>query len=162
MAKRPIEVKEVFQNIKESFLNEDLDFDPKQQSRFFTSNVIIRTFAHLFGKSGDDSVPVKVTPGGGLVTATSGPAIQSYETWALTFPDDVADVLAPATNGVRTDFWIWDHPVLIRISSDGTTWGSWFELSAGTFHSIDFSTHTIEIKNKTAGSNARYQVNVYY
>jgi hypothetical protein len=50
------------------------------------------------------------------------------------------------------------YAAIIKTSPDGINWGDEYEISAGLAISRDLALHSFNIKNKTAGQNATYQM----
>jgi hypothetical protein len=55
------------------------------------------------------------------------------------------------------DVFIWTNPAIVKIDPDGAGYTSEFEIPADTVYSIPSLTKKISVKNKTGGSNARWQ-----
>ena len=62
----------------------------------------------------------------------------------------------------RLDFAIFDNSALVSYSSNGRTFTTEREFSAGLFGSIDMLIRYIRIRNKTVASVARYDFTGYY
>ena len=56
------------------------------------------------------------------------------------------------------DVFIFTNAAIVKRSRDGTNWDDEFEAPADTMYSFDCKTHSINIKNKTAGNNAVYSI----
>lgn len=57
----------------------------------------------------------------------------------------------------KVDIFIWTYAAMVKLTRDGTNWDDEFEVPADSVYTPDRKVHSINIKNKTAGSNARYQ-----
>ena len=54
---------------------------------------------------------------------------------------------------------VWDQPAMIQYSYDGDVWGPEFELDPDDPPiQIPHAAREVQIRNKTAGSNSRYQI----
>jgi len=152
-----IKVEETIQNVRENLL-EDMDFDPSQVRRFFVSNIIGRVFAHLIGWTGARAMRLLCTGAGILKVAPLGTGFEHNDTKAGNAPDSYGTALTFDQICSRVDIFIWDNPAMVKRSLDGTIYDDEFEVPAGGFYSFDCVTHSINIKNKTATSVARYQI----
>jgi hypothetical protein len=158
-----IRIEEEYQEIIEQ-LSAGLNFDPAYVRKFFTSNIVQRVLAYLFGFNKYTGLPVKLKcdSEGVLYVNARTMLFQNNitktgiasDTWSypITF-DQICG---------RVDIWIWDNPALIQRSVDGATWQDTIELGANSFYSFDANTLAIRIMNKTAGYNARYQIIGWY
>ena len=63
---------------------------------------------------------------------------------------------------LRVDFAILDNPAYVSFSPDGRYFTSPREISGGVFASIDFVVRKIRMRNKTAGTVARYDFTGYF
>lgn len=162
MPKKDIVVEEKYQNIREDYFQENIQFDPKHLQRFFTSNVIRRTISHSFVWTGKLWVRQKGTSAGAIVTAPIGTGFEHNDRYTGNAPDAYGTAIAFDSIASRVDLWIWDKAALIKRSVDGVLFEDEIELSADSFYSFDCSTHSINIKNKTGGQTARYQIVGWY
>ena len=158
----PIKTTEVWQNLISRELLEDIELDPAQVERFFVNNLVQRTLAHLVGQGKNDAKLIRSTEAGALVTAPTATAFEDYDLEQVTFADDNADQVIFSQVVSRIDLTIWTNPVLFRLSPDGIRWGGWIEQNADSAYSFDCNVAKLEIKNKNAGSNARYQIVGWY
>lgn len=146
-----------FQQIRDIYNFEDLEFEPPHPKKIFTPNIVHRTLAWLVGWYGKDLIRVQVTSDGALKTAEAGLAIEHNETFAGTGSDTDVESAFTTTSPV-IDVFVWDFPAIFKRSNNGTTYDSDIEIPAGTMYSFDCRTKSTKIKNKTAGSNARWQI----
>ena len=158
----PIKTTEVWQNLISQVFAEDIEFDPEAVQRFFVNNLVQRTLAHLVGQGKKKGIPIRATEAGALVVAMTGLAFEDSKVSSATFTDDDADQIVYTHVVSRIDVTIWTNPVLMRLSPDGTRWGDWIERNADSEYSLDCAVSKLEIKNKTPGSNARYQLVGWY
>lgn len=64
--------------------------------------------------------------------------------------------------GLRIDLSIFDNPALVAFSKDGRNFSAPRELPAGVLSSLDIRVRKFRIRNKTAGSIARYDLTAYF
>jgi len=157
MERKKLTVEEEHQNLIEEDFIEDLNLDPRKPIRFFIHNIIRRCFSFLFGWYGKKPVRLKATAAGELVVATTGTGYNHNQTKSGTAADTYGTDITFTNTCSRVDVWVWDNPAIIKRSADGITYDDEIEISANSFYSFDCSTKMMNIKNKTAGSNARYQ-----
>ena len=138
-------------------LQEDLDFEPEQVRNFYTTNIFGRVFAHLVGWTGKKARMLRCTAAGELKTAPTTTGIERYLRSAGEGPDPWATPLVMEDYASRFDIFIWDNPVNIRFETPEGGWGSPIEVPVG-FYSVDVRSHSMQLQNKTAGQNARYQL----
>ena len=162
MAEPSAEKFEAWQDILENFFLEDLELSPEFVKKFFVSNLVQRTLSHLVGQGKRRAIPIRATEAGGLVVAATATAFEDSQVDKATFTDDDADQITYATTVSRVDVTVWTNAVYFRLSPDGTRWGGWIERNADSEYSFDCSVSKLEIKNKDAGQNARYQLVGWY
>ena len=157
MPKGKITPEELWQKLKENKLNLDAEVSPRFLEQFFTDNLFRKSLAYLVAVATKHSKLLRCTEGGVLKVASvgaglefndvkSGNAADAYGT-AIAF-DEIASVI---------EIWIWDNSAIFKRTHDGTTWGDEIELDPGVYR-YEIVTHSFNIKNKTAGAVARYQV----
>jgi len=73
-------------------------------------------------------------------------------------PDAYAGPITFDQRVSRVDIWIWDNAAIVKGSFDGTNFDDEIEIPANVAVSIDVCWLAFDIKNKTAGAVARYQV----
>ena len=158
-----MEEKRIIQKLDEFSLPEkDVSFIPKTIRNFFIENIIKRAFVYLFGYDGHKFVRLKCTSAGALKTAPLGTGFEHNDTKKGTASDDYGSDILFDSIVSRVDVFIWDNDAIIkRINADGN-YEDEIEIPAGTMYSFDCSTKGFNIKNKTAGQNARYQVVGWY
>jgi len=162
MPRKEITVTEEYQNIIENDFHEDLDFDPPQPVRFYISNIFQRTFARLIGFFGKIPKRIQCTSAGILKVAPTGTGFDDNDTKSGNAPDTYGSALVFDKICSRIDVWIWNNDAIIKRTKDGVTWDDEIEIPANTYYSFDCTTHSINIKNKTGGSIARYQIVGWY
>jgi len=92
-------------------------------------------------------------------TATIYPTTyENYEVLSGNASDTITEISFTGGPAKRVDITIWDNPAVVELSQDGTTYGNDIELPANTFMSIEVVCQSLQIKNKTSGETARYQV----
>lgn len=158
-----IERKEELQEIREREVNENLTYDPPKLSKFISSNIITRTFAHLFARSIDGIKYLACTTAGILKVAVQGSGYEHNDVKSGTAGD--AYLGSPlAFDGVAStvDIYIETNDAIVKRSVDGVSFDDEFWVPAGAVVSIDSVTHSINIKNRTPGSNAGYQIIGWY
>ena len=147
---------ELVQNVRE-FIQEDLDFDPPQSRRFYTTNIFQRTLAHIVGWTPWGARMLRCTSAGELKTAPTSTGIESYQAEKGAGADTYQNVTFEQMVS-RIDIFVWDNPAQLRLSKDGgLTFFDEFEVPPG-FYSVDMRAVLCQIMNKTAGQMARYQV----
>jgi hypothetical protein len=154
------EIKEerVVQNVRDETFTEDVDYDPPRPLRFFIDNLFRRVLAHLVGYTGRTSVRLRCTSAGELKVATVGAGYEYNDTKSGNAPNTYGAAIQFDKTVSRVDIWIWDNAAIFKRTSDGLVWNDEIEIPANTTFHFDASTHSFNIKNKTAGSVARYQV----
>lgn len=162
MPKRPIEIVRVVQNLIQHGFAEDILFDPPRVERYYTDNFVQRTLAHLVAKASSGSVILKCNSAGELVVATTGAAYEDNDTKAGNAPDTYTTILTFDKIVSRVDIWVYNNIMNFIRSPDGVRWGDDIEIPADSSYSFDASTHSIKIKNETAGDVARYIVVGWY
>lgn len=152
------DIEEQYQNVVENELTEDLTLDPKKPTRYYVSNIFQRVFSALFGWYGKELKRIKCTSAGELRVATTGAPVSNNDTHSGNAPDTYGTPIQFDDVAIRVDIFVFDNPAIIKRTPDGTTWNDEIEIPANSMYSIDASTHSINIRNKTAGSIARYQI----
>lgn len=154
-------VDEIEQKIKQVTLkNEDLKLSPEYTREAFTSNKFGRVLSLLEGWTGDRVKFLRCTIGGVLKTAPMGSGLEEYKPVAATLSDNnfaegIRDNDIPYA---RWDFLIETHDAIIEFRNKvNTDWGDEIALTTG-WHSIDIVSNGVQIKNRTGGSNAKYQI----
>lgn len=90
------------------------------------------------------------------------PKVQNNDTKAGNAADDYGTALAFDATCETVDVFVFDNSAIIKRTPDGTTYDDEIEVPANTMYSFTCKTHSINIKNKTASSTARYQIVGYY
>lgn len=162
MPRRLITVSEVWQNLKERLFHEDIDCDPPSQRRFFVSNLVRRTLAHVVGKGPRGSVQIEATSSGELKVAVTATILENMSVTEHTATDDDAiSVVFPEIIS-SIDLIVEDQNALVRYTVDDVTWQGWFTLKVGEAFKRDITMHTLEIKNAGAGVNHSARIWGYY
>lgn len=158
MPRTPIPVREEIQKIVDELLTEDYPFEPEQPYVYFLSNVITRVFAHLHARSTTGVKKLVCTEAGVLKTAPTGTGFEYNDVWSGSAPDAYGTAKTFDSVASRVDVFTWDNSAIIKRSLDGTVYQDEIEVPANFYYSFDGSTHSINIKNKTAGAVARFQI----
>jgi len=163
VAKKEVAAIEVWQNLLENYFREDVSFDPEFVDRFFVSNRVQRTLAHLVGQADTEAVRVRATAAGELIVAPTGTGYEHNESIAKF---TVADAYAEKTFAQvvsRLDVTTWTYGIIIkRRPTASAGYEGEIEIPANTMYSFDCSTQAISVKNATAGSNASCQIVGWY
>jgi len=77
-------------------------------------------------------------------------------------PDSYGTALAFDAVCHSVDVFVFDNAALVKRTWDGTNYDDEFEIPADSVFSFDAKTHSINIKNKTSGSTARYSIIGWY
>lgn len=163
MAKQDIELVEVWQNLKDKKLLENIIVDPSYVRRFYCSNIFQRTLAHLIGEADSGAVKIGATESGAVKVASSGTALTHNETIAkFTSADAYAEKTFSQVCD-RVDITVWTFSVIVkRKPTAGASYEGEIEIPAGTMYSFDCSTEHISVKNQNAGDNALCQIVGWY
>ncbi|GAH33103.1 unnamed protein product [marine sediment metagenome] len=154
-------VEEEQQKIKQVTLkNEDLNLSPEYIRESYTTNFFRRTFALLQGWTGDRAKFLRCTVGGVLKTAPVATGLEEYKSATSTLADnDFHEIIRDDVTGYsRWDFLIETHDVIVSLRNPtNTDWSDEIALTTG-WHSIDLVSNGVQIKNRVAASNAKYQI----
>jgi len=155
----PVRVEEEYQELVEQ-LSTALNLEPAFVRKFFTSNVVQRVLSYLLAWDIYSGQPVKLvaTPDGRLKVESVAVLFANNDTKTGTAPDDWGTPLVFDQVASRVDIWVFNNPMLFRRSVDGSVWQDPIELQANSFYSFDGVTYSIQVKNKTAGQSATYQI----
>jgi hypothetical protein len=153
-----IESKEVCQQVKDINQLEDLELVPRDTHELYLGGVVNRVMAWLCGWCDKKPVRLQATAGGILKVTTTGVGYEYNDTWAATAADAYGAAKTFDQVASRVDVFLFDNPAIIKRSRDGTTYQDEVELIAPGVYCYDATTVSINIKNKTAGSNARFQI----
>ena len=163
MAKREIIVREVWQNLRENFFRENVKLDPEYAERFFVTNLVQRSLAHLVGQADQESVRIRATAAGELKVAPTGTGYEHNQTIPkFTVANDYAEkTFAQVVS--RLDITAWDYGIIIKRRPTATAgYEDEIELVANVVYSFDCSTQAVSVKNAAAGSNASCQIVGWY
>lgn len=157
-----VRVEEIHQKLDEQ-LSADVNLDPKYVQQFFTSNLVQRVLAYLFGWNYLTREPqkVSVTSDGSLRVAVTATALEHYSVHKGTAGDEWTLILFPYVVA-RVDVWIKDAGAVIDHTLDGELWDGEIDLDINSFYSFDCKTKAIRVKNKVSGQNAYYQIVGWY
>jgi len=164
VARKPASVEEVNIRLDRNLLPEELNPNPSQVRRWFTRNILQGVWGILFGWQGERPIALKARSDGVLVVADVGAGFETYEVFKGTALDDydVTTTFEPKERGARWDILIKSYDAVVSFKDKtGLQWLPDMEIPVG-FHSIDFVSSSIRIKNKTAGNNADFEIVVYY
>ena len=162
MAKESAEVQEQIQDILENFFLEDLELSPEFVKKFFVSNLVQRTLAHVVGQGRTRGIPILATEAGALKVAEAGGGTSRYETLPKAAITDDYQTKTFTQVCCRVDVTTWDKPVILQLSDDGTAFGEDIVVNAGVFYSIDQSVKVVKYKNEAADGNATLQLVGFY
>lgn len=158
-----IVVREVWQNLIENYFREDVKLDPDYVERFFVSNKVQRSLAHLVGQTDEAAVRIRATAAGELKVAPTG---AGYEHNLTIDKFAVADAYAEKTFTrvvSRVDITTWSFGIVIkRKPTAGAGYEGEIEIPANTMYSFDCSTIYISVKNAVPGSNASCHIVGWY
>jgi len=158
-----ITVEEVWQNLIENYFKEDVSLDPEFVERFFVSNIVQRSLAHVVGKTDSGAVRIRATSAGELKVAPSGTGYEHNQTIAkFTVADAYAEKIFSQVVS-RVDITTWSFGIIIkRKPIAGAGYEGEIEIPANTMYSFDCSTIYVSVKNATPGSNASCQIVGWY
>ena len=160
--RKPLEVREELQSLKDNGVLENYTYEPKHVRRFFVSNIFQRVLAHILGWSEDGARRLICTTAGILKVATTGAGFEHNDTKTGNAPDAYGAAIVFDSVCSRVDIFISTNSAIIKRSADGSTYDDEIEITSGTFYSFDCVTHSINIKNKTAGQVAVYKIIGWY
>jgi len=154
----------VEQKIKQNTLfNEDLILEPETVRELYTDNYYRRNLSLLEGWTGYRTKLLKVTSDGVLKVAMTGAGLTDYNTETGTALDDYDTTTTFRYEEAysRWDILIEDNDAIVSFRNQfDTGWLDDIILTTG-YHSLDFSSKGIRIKNRNAGSNAKFQIVAY-
>lgn len=158
------EKKELWQRVREYWMNIDIDLSPEQLKEFYVSNLVTRTLTQLVGKVGNVSVPVEATSAGELKVATVGTGFEHNKTFPdADLSDDAWDELTFDETVSRVDVLVEGKRAKIkRTPRADDPYESEIQVPADTMYSFDCSTAKIAIKNVTSGENPTFQITGWY
>lgn len=162
MAKRPVDFEEVQQLVKDNRIKEVLEFVPDDVLEFAVSNLIQRTFAHVYGRGKSGAIPIEATEAGELKVASVGSGLEDYDYQSHTAASDAAIAYTFAAVISSIDMIVETQDALVRFSPDGTRWGGWFLVKKSETYYKDIVITKMEIKNSGAGLNHLARIWGYY
>jgi hypothetical protein len=157
-----IQAKEVCQKVSDIYELEDLDLDPKNTHQLFLGGVVNRVMAWLCGWADKKLTRLQCTSGGILKVATTGVGFEHNDTWADTAANAYGTAKTFDLVASRVDVFLFDNAAYIKRSKDGVTYDDEIELPGGCVYSYDGTTAAINIRNKTADSDARFSIVGWY
>lgn len=154
----PVTPREEHQEIDEIHFKENLRFLPGYVSKFFISNLVQRTLAHLVGWTGIQSIMLRCTSAGVLKTAEVGTGFE-YNDTKRGFTEDTwsADVIFDEKVS-RIDIWVFDNAMSFKRANELEVYNDDIELEAGQTYSFDCVTSKIAVKSRDPGLSAKYQI----
>jgi len=147
-----------------SLLPESFGPKPSQIRRWFTSNILRGVWGIAFGWQGEKPIALKARSDGILKVADVGAGFETYEVFKGTALDtyDISTTFETSDKGARWDILIKNYDSIVSFKDKtGLIWLPDMEVPIG-FHSIDFVSSSLRIKNKTSGNNSVFEVVVYY
>ena len=148
---------------QQTLRNEDLVLDPSDVREIFTDNYYRRAIALLEGWTGYKAKLLKVTDDGVLKVAVTGAGLNEYVTETGNALDDYDTTTTFQYDNVysRWDILIEGNDAIVSFRNKyDTDWLDDIILTTG-YHSLDFSSRGIRIKNRNAGSTASFQIVAY-
>lgn len=127
---------------------------------FKSNNFIQNTLSRLCGWDNINGIwrRINVDSQGRLEVSTIQASYDNNDTKSGNAPDAYGAAIAFDDIAKRVDFFIFDNTAIVKRSADGTNWDDEFEIPANMVYNVDGTCHSINIKNKTAGSTARYSI----
>jgi len=118
----------------------------------------------LFALHGETLQEIKARSDGALLVADIGAGFETYEVFNGTALDDydASRTYTPNEKAARWDILVRNNDAVVSFKDkNDVNWLGDMEMPLG-FHSIDFVSSSIRIKNKTAGSTATFEIVAYY
>ena len=137
-----------------------ISLDPETVHRFYTDNFIQRTLAMLAGESVLGQQLVRVSTSGAIHTVQSGSAIESYDTIDGNAPDayGAAHRLTISDFASYWTLFVENNDAEIQfMNGDSGVWFDSLVLKPG-YSSFQINTSACQIRNRTPGSVAVYQM----
>jgi len=127
--------------------------------QLFVDNIIRRVQAILIAKSRADFKTLGCTEDGSLWVSWGRTALDAVGVFEGDAPDDYTTLEFTNIPDI-VDIWIYDNTALLKFQTEAATSFANLELEmwASCFYSIPARIKKIQIKNKTAGSVARYKI----
>jgi len=164
MPRRSSRVEETVVRLDSNLLPEEFNPNPSQVRRWFTRNILQGVWGIFFGWQGEKPIALKARSDGVLVVADVGAGFETYEVFKGTSLDDydISMTFEPKEKGARWDILIKSYDAIVSFKNKtDLLWLPDMEMPVG-YHSIDFVSSSIRIKNKTAGNNSEFEIVVYY
>lgn len=158
------EKSEVWQDLKEKNFLEDLSLSPEFVKKFFVTNLVGRTLAHIVGKSDTGAVMVEATPAGELKVAMAGSAIAHNETLGdvdvsdNNWHDRIFTQIVTTVDVLVTGF---DGKIRRRPTA-GAAWEGEITVPKNSMRSFDCSTQGLQVHNVNAGENPVFEIAGWY
>jgi len=157
----PIRPEERFQKVLTHLPEEDLNLDPSRAGPLYVSNIVHRVFARLFGKNGVDLVELQVTKDGEQKVRNQFQVFTAYDVGSGAGSDTfVEKVFSDECGAVVVT--VWDNPAIIQWHASDASYGGDVEVEADSRFTIPAKVKAIRVKNKNAGSAARWQAVGFY
>ncbi len=148
--------------IDEPQLEVDLNFRIKRFTRWFVSNIFGRALSYLVGWTGDKAKMLRCTSGGILKVTSTGTIFETNDVKTGTSANAYVGGIAFDGIAQKVEIWAYTNDVLVKRTPDGTTYHDEWTVEKGSYHLIDISTHSIDIKSKVAGVHSTYQIIGYW
>lgn len=159
---RSVEIVEQIQDLKENLKVQDIDTEPVDVERYYTTNIFQKCFSFLVGWTGEVYRRLKCNDAGTLQVSATGETFDNIEVQSGTAADAYG---ADKDFGVIVDKFevtTWDNPLVIKLSNDGVNYSDEIEIPANYDKPIERTCRYIDFKNKNAGNNSRFQFTGYY
>lgn len=156
MGRKSATVEKIDQRLDED-LRGDVKQFPSQIPRFFTNNLITRTFAYLFGfDSADKPKKIRVTDLGDIRIASGSELFDTLTVYeGIT---DVAGITLPFPNGVRfIEIWVKNNDARVRLTPIKGLETQIFAVYEG-YYPISMIVKSVWIGRSGAAPDIQYQV----
>ncbi|RLC84234.1 MAG: hypothetical protein DRI93_03275 [Aquificota bacterium] len=131
-------------------------------STVFVNNIAQLVYSILIAQGPINFQTLRCTEDGALYVAQTDTALDAYEVIEGTAGDNFTTKNFSQQVKVL-DVFIYDNPAIIQISRDLVAdFGGDIEIWKDAFYSVSALVRRVKIKNKTAGSNARYKLVGWY
>jgi len=164
MARKSPRIEEQNLRLDANLLPAEFSPQPSQVRRWFTRNILQGVWSILFGWYNGRPVSLRARSDNVLIVADVGTGFETYEVFKGNCLDDydVTTTFEPKQRGARWDILIKNYDAIVSFKDKtGMMWLDDMEMPVG-FHSIDFVSSSIRIKNKLAGNNSEFAIVVYY
>jgi len=164
MSRKSASVEETLIRLDVDLLPKDFNSNPSQVRRWFSNNILQGVWSILFGWHDGCPSLLRARSDNVLIVADVGTGFESYEVFSGSALDayDASTTYTTKEKGGRWDILIKDFDAVVSFKDKtGTQWLSDMEMPVG-FHSIDFVSSSIRIKNKVAGNTSIFEIISYY